>query len=386
MMAAHNINFAIGAEFPSLSAFKERLREYENENFVNFSVATSNKLQQNIEISEEVSKTLHYKYARFECKQSGQPRVKVTEEDRLRKGKTFKQGCESMFTIGTRKKADGLFVLCILSLNENHNHKRSKNMYKSMPKQRLDVIKNAEEYLQQVVNISPNFQLLQNQLSSEQGVVKRRDIYNFKNKQREESAAIGQNDLEKIVHEMTGIEGASVRVFHNDENNVEAILFQDKRMKAYFDNYADLLMFDGTYSLNDRRMPLIVLLVVDGNGESQIVALIMVKSENAETFNLVFDCFKQENPNHILTRVIVTDKHCANVNVIANQFPNAAHHLCIFHVMQIFQREITTRKRSITHVQRQICLNILKKMLYAENQEQYDEQYIELMDLACPRK
>lgn len=76
-----------------------------------------------------------------------------------------------------------------------------------------------------------------------------------------------------MVEEIKSVEGAAVRIFHNDENDVEAIMFQDKRTKAFFEQYPDMLMFGGTYSLNDRRMPLIILLVVDGNGDSQIAGL-----------------------------------------------------------------------------------------------------------------
>lgn len=79
---------------------------------------------------------------------------------------------------------------------------------------------------------------------------------------------------------------------------MEAI--QDARMKAYFDHYPDLLMFDGTFGLNDRRMVLIILLVVDGNGESQIVGLFLVKSENAAIFKEVFQAFKADNPHRNL--------------------------------------------------------------------------------------
>lgn len=112
-------------------------------------------------------------------------------------------------------------------------------------------------------------------------------------------------------------------------------------------------------------MPLLIVMAIDRESISQIVGLFIVKSENATAFNFLFECFKAENPNHDEINVILTDKHFSNRNVINHQFPNAAHHLCVFHVSQIFHREITAAKRSINKTQREICLRILQKMIYA---------------------
>lgn len=172
-------------------------------------------------------------------------------------------------------------------------------------------------------------------------------------------------------------------MFHDVNNEVEGIYFQDSRMKSYFENYPDLLMFDGTYSLNDRRMPLVILLVVDGNGDSQIAAFFIVKSENTDVFNFLFENFKNENPNHVNINVILTDKGGPNRNVVEAQFPNIPHHFCLFHVAQNFMREITTKKRGINSDQRKMCLEIVNKMIYAKSQEEYDNLYAELRDTGC---
>lgn len=106
------------------------------------------------------------------------------------------------------------------------------------------------------------------------------------------------------------------QILHDDNNEGQSIYFQDARMKAYFELYPDIIMFDGTYNLNDRRMPLVIVIVIDGNGESQIAALFIVKSEKNEAFNFLFESFKNENPQHVKTTVIVTDKGITNRNVV----------------------------------------------------------------------
>lgn len=100
----------------------------------------------------------------------------------------------------------------------------------------------------------------------------------------------------------------------------------------------------------------------------------------------LFESFMAENPNHDSVQVIITDKHCANLNVVANLFPNAVHHICVFHVSQIFNRNITTAKMQITVAERKLCLQILNNMIYAKSQDEFDALYNELQATECQRK
>lgn len=111
------------------------------------------------------------------------------------------------------------------------------------------------------------------------------------------------------------------------------------------------------------------------------VPLFIVKSENVETFHALFEEFKTENPKHDQVRVIVSDKSFANRNIFANEFPQAHHQLCIFHVKQIFEREITTVKRNISKEQRKDILAILHQMVYTSSEEIYMRRYQELTNI-----
>lgn len=110
---------------------------------------------------------------------------------------------------------------------------------------------------------------------------------------------------------MRKVKGATVAAFHNSDNELGAVYFQEEYMKKVFAAFPELLMLDGTFSLNDRRVPLIVLMIVDGNGNSQVVGFFLVKSENAPALNLLFERFKQVNPNWQNTEVILKDKGAA---------------------------------------------------------------------------
>lgn len=378
---AQKVDFAIGTEFNSLDEFRNRLDSYEKQEFCNFVVASSQKLNATADISADVVGKFGYKYIRYTCKKFGDPR-NVNPANEKRQSKSYRDECKSFFSVGLKQK-DGDFILRIINLIENHNHGRNSTLFKSMPKQRRNTISGSAPFLAQVANVKPNTLLLQNELthSSENNQpVKRSDVKNALAKIRKKPD--DTNDLVSMVNAMKKIQGAVVKVYHNSQNELE--YFQDRLMKQFFDSFPELLLFDATFSLNDRRMPLIILLVVDGNGESQIVGLFLARTENAEILNALLNHFKIENPRHSDIDVVLTDKGYANLNSVATQFPNATHHFCIFHVGQTFEREVTTKKRNITIAQRHECLRIMNRMVYCESDRGYESLYNDLQNTQCP--
>ena len=63
--------------------------------------------------------------------------------------------------------------------------------------------------------------------------------------------------------------GSTVEVFTEDDKMFTGIFFQDQLMKSNFDAYPEVLMVDATYELS---IPLYLMLAVDSNGQSEIVA------------------------------------------------------------------------------------------------------------------
>ena len=155
------------------------------------------------------------------------------------------------------------------------------------------------------------------------------------------------------------------------ENTLNAIYYQDTNMKATFNAYPDLLMLDATYKLNDLRMPVYLLIIVDGNGESEIVGVWIVLNEDKETIIRMTDCFKKYNHSHGLIEVIMIDKDMTERDVLKNQFPNASVQLCLFHTLRSFKREITSQKLGVTELETTMCLEIIKKMVYSHSEEMY---------------
>ena len=102
--------------------------------------------------------------------------------------------------------------------------------------------------------------------------------------------------------------GAVVEVTVGSDNVLSGIYFQDAYMIEKYTRFPEMLFIDATHKLNELRMPLYVLLVEDGNGESQIVSLWLVASEDAVTISTMTLMFKKHNKDWSRTLTIMSDK------------------------------------------------------------------------------
>lgn len=158
----------------------------------------------------------------------------------------------------------------------------------------------------------------------------------------------------------------------NDASQVDSILFQDERMLHNFKLYPDVILCDATYKVNDRSIPLFVIMVIDGHGETQVAALVLLKSENIRSIQNVLKAFKQKNEKHTEIKTVIVDKSAANISSFGTVFPNAVVQLCVFHAKQAFRRKVVQTNTGLTVDQREKAMDIFSKMLYDESTENYE--------------
>jgi len=132
---------------------------------------------------------------------------------------------------------------------------------------------------------------------------------------------------------------------------------------------------DATYKLLDIRIPLYVLLIEDGNGQSEIAALGLLVNEQRETLEWFFNKFKECNPACSMTRVFITDKDMKERTVIKSLFPQCRLVICLFHTLRTFNREITCEKLGITPEERDKSKAIIEKLCYCKSEEDYQEMF-----------
>ena len=163
---------------------------------------------------------------------------------------------------------------------------------------------------------------------------------------------------------------------------LQGCFFQDAMMKYSFECYPEVVLFDATYKLNELRMPLYLMLVIDGNGQSEIVSLFLTSLEMKAAITDMIKAFKSANSSWSNVGVIITDKDFTERAVFNEEFPNSSLHICLFHALRSFRREITCDKLGIRPGERDHCLELITKLSYSRSEEEYDEHYSTLLDSA----
>jgi len=137
---------------------------------------------------------------------------------------------------------------------------------------------------------------------------------------------------------------------------------------------------DTTYKLIDLKIPFYVLLIEDGNGQSELAALGLLVNEEKETLAWFFKNFKELNPAIINTRVFITDMDTKKRTVLKSLFPESHMILCLFHTLRTFNREITCDKLGITPNQRDMSKHIFEKLCYSKNETEYMQIYTDFIN------
>ena len=90
---------------------------------------------------------------------------------------------------------------------------------------------------------------------------------------------------------------ASVEVYCDGERNLKGIFFQDEQMKDTFKAYPKLLCVDATYKLLELGLPVYLMLCEDSNGQSEVVAVCLLVTEDSDSMTWMMDAFKKHNVN-----------------------------------------------------------------------------------------
>ena len=152
-------------------------------------------------------------------------------------------------------------------------------------------------------------------------------------------------------------------------------------MLSLFKRFPEVMLVDATHKLNDQNMPLYGLLVVDGHGESHLVACFLVVKEDEATLRKMVMTFQEHNPNWTKVQTVVTDKDFVERTVFKSLMPNVRLEMCLFHTFRSFSREITIERMGITSSQRTEILKSLTKVTYSQTEQLYQDNYEKLCEV-----
>ena len=97
---------------------------------------------------------------------------------------------------------------------------------------------------------------------------------------------------------------------------------------------------DCIHKTNDHEMSFFVMMGIDGEGESQVLAAFLHRQEDEVSIRKMAQIFKEKNPRWTEMRVVITDKDMDN----KSELPQVELQICLFHVPRTFGREVTVDK------------------------------------------
>ena len=179
---------------------------------------------------------------------------------------------------------------------------------------------------------------------------------------------------------VVNISGSTVEAYIDDHNTFSGLFFQDGIMKMVYAAYPEVLLVDATYKLNELRMPVYLLLVIDSNGQSEIVCVFVTHLETANAIREMVSSFKSHNSKWNLTKVVMSDKDFIERAVFSTEFPQATLLICLFHTLRSMKREVICDKLGLHPGERDNALEILTKLTYSKSEADYLQNYECLLD------
>lgn len=75
------------------------------------------------------------------------------------------------------------------------------------------------------------------------------------------------------------------------------------------------------------------------------------------------------------TGVIITEKYFTKRMVFNEEFQHASLHICLFHALRSFRREVTCDKLGKRPGERDHSLETITKLVYLCSEDEYDDHY-----------
>ena len=171
--------------------------------------------------------------------------------------------------------------------------------------------------------------------------------------------------------------GATVEVYSDEKKNFKGLFFQDSPMSDAFRAYPEIVFIDATYKLLELGIPTYLFLCEDSNGQSEIVGVCLLVSEDVNCMKWMVDTFKKNNSEWQRIRVVMADKDIQEHDIIKLCLPNSSVLICLFHTLRSFRREVSCENYE-SQRGKGCCLEIVQKLAYASSEAEYDALYAQL--------
>lgn len=167
----------------------------------------------------------------------------------IRQPSTGRKNCEFKLRIACNSDNK----LEVKELNPKHtNHSCDLQTYLHYP-ENLRLTKDETDIAKTMIQCGANKQKVKiNLMTNRESPISLKSLHNLQTKQNKSTT--GDDEFTTLLGLMQNIPGVKIKVAYDDENQLIGIFFQDARMAALFEKYPEVVIFDATYRLNDRRI------------------------------------------------------------------------------------------------------------------------------------
>ena len=139
------------------------------------------------------------------------------------------------------------------------------------------------------------------------------------------------SEIKNITEFLKQRQESVVEILVDQDKNFKGIFFQDLKLQRVYEKFPGILLVDATYKLLELRMPIYLLIAIDRNGKSEIVAIFILADESKLTVTEVVKVFQKHNSCWADTKVVMSDKDFSERDAFASCFPGAVLLICLYH-------------------------------------------------------
>lgn len=132
------------------------------------------------------------------------------------------------------------------------------------------------------------------------------------------------NNLQAAVKLLQDKYHSTIRILADENNDLRAIFSKDGEMKRCFSNYPEIIFTDTTYKLLGTWMSCLLIIVEDGNGDTEIVAVSLFTTEGRDTPEWLLEVFKTLHSKWGSIRVNMADKVMKECHVAREFLPKSS--------------------------------------------------------------
>ncbi|XP_042965675.1 protein FAR-RED IMPAIRED RESPONSE 1-like isoform X2 [Carya illinoinensis] len=161
----------------------------------------------------------------------------------------------------------------------------------------------------------------------------------------------------------------------DDEGRLRNVFWADARSRAAYEYFGDVVTFDTTYLTNRYGMPFAPFVGVNHHGQSILLGVGLLSSEDTHTFVWLFRmwlyCMNGRAP-----KAIITDQDQAMKNAIAIVFPETRHRYCLWHIM----RKLSEKLGSHSQFSSGLKTSIQAALYDSQTCTEFEERWGQLLD------